>query len=94
MAKYLEHVEVTVDSESDDRGILGLDPGIPAGALSGIVAVAIRARSAAPAVTAVARATWTGPTRSTGLPSAEATLSPSRKPARKPQMRRATWPTL
>ena len=27
-------VEVTVDSESDDRGILGLDDGIPAGALS------------------------------------------------------------
>ena len=27
-------IEVTVDSESDDRGILGLDPSIPAGALS------------------------------------------------------------
>ena len=27
-------VEVTVDSESDDRGILGLDAAIPAGALS------------------------------------------------------------
>lgn len=27
-------VEVTVDSESDDRGILGLDEAIPAGALS------------------------------------------------------------
>jgi len=27
-------VEVVVDSESDDRGILGLDDGIPAGALS------------------------------------------------------------
>lgn len=27
-------VEVTVDSESDDRGILGLDDAIPAGALS------------------------------------------------------------
>lgn len=27
-------VEVTVDSESDDRGILGLDESIPAGALS------------------------------------------------------------
>ncbi|HEX3264155.1 MAG TPA: OsmC family protein [Candidatus Limnocylindrales bacterium] len=29
-----DSVEVTVDSESDDRGILGLDDGIPAGALS------------------------------------------------------------
>jgi uncharacterized OsmC-like protein len=27
-------VEVVVDTESDDRGILGLDPSIPAGALS------------------------------------------------------------
>ena len=32
-------VEVTVDSESDDRGILGLDDGIDAGALSVKVAV-------------------------------------------------------
>ena len=30
----LEAVRVTVDSESDDRGILGLDPAIDAGALS------------------------------------------------------------
>jgi uncharacterized OsmC-like protein len=30
----LRSVDVTVDSESDDRGILGLDPSIPAGALS------------------------------------------------------------
>ena len=34
-------VEVTVDSESDDRGILGLDEGIVAGALSIKVAVRI-----------------------------------------------------
>jgi uncharacterized OsmC-like protein len=34
-------VEVTVDSESDDRGILGLDDSIPAGALSMLVAVSI-----------------------------------------------------
>jgi uncharacterized OsmC-like protein len=39
----LERVEVTVDSESDDRGILGLDPEIPAGALSTKIAVSIRA---------------------------------------------------
>jgi uncharacterized OsmC-like protein len=40
----LEHVEITVDSESDDRGILGLDPEIPAGALSMRVAASVRAR--------------------------------------------------
>ena len=34
-------VSVTVDSESDDRGILGLDEAIPAGALSMRVAVAL-----------------------------------------------------
>ena len=37
----LTSVDVEVDSESDDRGILGLDPAIPAGALSVKVAVAI-----------------------------------------------------
>jgi uncharacterized OsmC-like protein len=36
-------VEVTVDSQSDDRGILGLDDAIPAGALSLRVAVSLRA---------------------------------------------------
>lgn len=36
-------VEVEVDSESDDRGILGLDDAIPAGALSTRVIVAIDA---------------------------------------------------
>jgi hypothetical protein len=40
----LEHVEITVGSESDDRGILGLDPDIPAGALSMRVAANVRAR--------------------------------------------------
>lgn len=34
-------VEVSVDSESDDRGILGLDPAIPAGALAMRVAVTL-----------------------------------------------------
>jgi uncharacterized OsmC-like protein len=34
-------VEVTVDSESDDRGILGLDAAIPAGALSMKIKVSI-----------------------------------------------------
>jgi uncharacterized OsmC-like protein len=36
-------VEVKVDSESDDRGILGLDPSIPAGPLSTRIVVAIDA---------------------------------------------------
>ena len=36
-------VEVVVDSESDDRGILGLDPATPAGPLSMRVAVTIAA---------------------------------------------------
>ena len=33
-------IEVTVDSESDDYGILGLDPAVPAGPLSMRVQVA------------------------------------------------------
>jgi uncharacterized OsmC-like protein len=37
----LSAVEVTVDSESDDRGILGLDDATPAGPLSARVAVSI-----------------------------------------------------
>jgi organic hydroperoxide reductase OsmC/OhrA len=36
-------VDVTVDSESDDRGILGLDASIPAGPLSTGVVVSIDA---------------------------------------------------
>ena len=40
----LEQVEITVDSESDDRGILGLDPDVPAGALSMRVEANVRAR--------------------------------------------------
>lgn len=40
-----ESVSVTVDSESDDRGILGLDEGIAAGALSMRVAVSLTAVS-------------------------------------------------
>jgi uncharacterized OsmC-like protein len=41
----IERLEVSVDSESDDRGILGLDPAIPAGPLSARVSVSIRARA-------------------------------------------------
>jgi uncharacterized OsmC-like protein len=39
----LRSVDVDVDSESDDRGILGLDPSIPAGPLSTRVVVTIDA---------------------------------------------------
>lgn len=42
----LESVEVAVDSESDDRGILGIDPGTPAGPLSTRVHVTVRAPEA------------------------------------------------
>jgi uncharacterized OsmC-like protein len=40
-----ESVAVTVDSESDDRGILGLDGSVPAGVLSLRVAVSLTAVS-------------------------------------------------
>ena len=39
----LGSVEVSVDSESDDRGLLGLDDSVPAGPLSGRVLVNITA---------------------------------------------------
>ena len=39
----LGRLEVTVDSESDDRGILGIDESVPAGPLSIRVAVSISA---------------------------------------------------
>ena len=39
--RKVTQVEVTVDSESDDRGILGLDPSTPAGPLSTRIAVRI-----------------------------------------------------
>jgi uncharacterized OsmC-like protein len=38
----LEALEVSVDSESDDLGILGIDPSVPAGPLSVRVAVSVR----------------------------------------------------
>ena len=40
--------EVDVDSESDDRGILGLDPAVPAGPLSMRVVLRLAARDATP----------------------------------------------
>ncbi len=48
-------VEVTVDSASDDRGILGIDDSISAGALSLKVVVAITADAGRPALEALAR---------------------------------------
>lgn len=45
----LDAVEVEVDSESDDRGILGLDDAIPAGPLSVRIVVTVRARGHAAA---------------------------------------------
>lgn len=39
----LDTLEVTVDSESDDRGILGIDDTVPAGPLSGRVMVRLTA---------------------------------------------------
>jgi uncharacterized OsmC-like protein len=45
----LGRLQVTVDSESDDRGILGLDPGVPAGPLSVRVVVAATASAGADA---------------------------------------------
>jgi uncharacterized OsmC-like protein len=42
----LESLEVGVDSESDDRGILGIDLATPAGPLNVLVAVKVRASGA------------------------------------------------
>jgi uncharacterized OsmC-like protein len=39
----LKTLEVTVDSESDDRGLLGIDDAVPAGPLSGRVVVRLAA---------------------------------------------------
>ena len=46
----IQGVEVVVDSESDDRGILGLDPDVPAGPLSARVEVRVAAHGVAPEV--------------------------------------------
>lgn len=45
----LDSVEVTVDSVSDDRGILGIDERVPAGPLTGRVAVRLAAAGVDPA---------------------------------------------
>ncbi|NKX55728.1 OsmC family protein [Arthrobacter mobilis] len=42
----LTRLEVTVDSESDDRGILGLDDGMPAGPLAARVVVRVASAGA------------------------------------------------
>ncbi len=53
----VESLEVTVDSESDDRGILGIDPAVPAVPLSLRVAVLVHARAPTPTSCA---ASWFG----------------------------------
>ena len=45
----LDSLEVTVDSESDDRGLLGIAEDVPAGPLSGRVAVRLTATGVDPA---------------------------------------------
>ena len=45
----LDTLEVTVDSESDDRGLLGIADGVPAGPLTGRVAIRIEAAGVDPA---------------------------------------------
>jgi uncharacterized OsmC-like protein len=45
----LDTLEVAVDSESDDRGMLGMDDSVPAGPLTGRVQVRITADGADPA---------------------------------------------
>ena len=45
----LNTLEVTVDSVSDDRGILGLDASVPAGPLSSRVSIRIQAAGVPPA---------------------------------------------
>jgi uncharacterized OsmC-like protein len=42
----LDTVEVTVDSDSDDRGLLGIDEAVPAGPLSSRVAIRLSATGA------------------------------------------------
>jgi uncharacterized OsmC-like protein len=44
----LDTLEVTVDSESDDRGLLGIDDDVPAGPLSGRVSVRLTAAGVEP----------------------------------------------
>jgi uncharacterized OsmC-like protein len=45
----LDTLEVTVDSESDDRGLLGIDDSVPAGPLNSRVAVRLTAAGVDPA---------------------------------------------
>jgi uncharacterized OsmC-like protein len=45
----LQRLQVTVDSESDDRGLLGMDEAVPAGPLSSRIRVRIAAEGVEPA---------------------------------------------
>ena len=51
----LDRLEVTVDSVSDDRGILGLDPAVPAGPLQSRIHVVARGRSSREELDAIVR---------------------------------------
>ena len=46
----LSNVEVTVDSQSDDLGILGIDDGVPAGPLSVSVRVSVNSKGTDPEI--------------------------------------------
>lgn len=46
----LDHVEVTIDSESNDYGILGIDESVPAGPLNVRTRVSVRAKNVDPEV--------------------------------------------
>jgi uncharacterized OsmC-like protein len=46
---HLDHLEVTVDSKSDDRGILGIEDSVPAGPVSARVQVTVSSSSASEA---------------------------------------------
>ena len=54
--KHLERVEVVVDSESDDYGILGIDDSVPAGPLRSKARVRIEAGTRTDLAALVARA--------------------------------------
>ena len=49
LAIKIDVLEVLVDSESDDRGILGLDETVPSGPLSARLAIRLRAQGVEPA---------------------------------------------
>jgi uncharacterized OsmC-like protein len=55
----LRGLEVTVDSESDDRGLLGMDDAVPAGPLSARIRVRVEAEGADPRARPLVMPCWT-----------------------------------